>query len=189
MLEVVIDNSVPTVLCHYFERSQGPFRNLSDLPLDDAERVLARLRGLGTTFASRRTTDYLYVRRRLEERVRSMFIAKGGRPVRDRPHYLTLGPCRWLLEWYEDGLELSLPLDQFDPHAVSFTYGDTFPAMRIKDNRPYRGKVYTLSELPSLIATYGLPQHGNPDGARGPERYIEAQVWQEIELPNPDFSQ
>jgi hypothetical protein len=33
-----------------------------------------------------------------------MFIAKGGRPVRDRPHYLTLGPCRWLLKWYEDGL-------------------------------------------------------------------------------------
>jgi hypothetical protein len=180
VLEVAIESSVPTLLCHYFERSHGPFRNLSDVPVDDAERILAGLRDRGTSFAARRAPDYLLVRRELEERVRSLFIAKGGKPERARPHYLTLGQCPWLLEWYEDGCELCLPLAQFDPHLVSFTYGDTFPAMRIQDDRPYRQQVYTVGELPGLIARYGLPQSCNRDGANGPERYIEAQLWQEI---------
>jgi hypothetical protein len=49
--------------------------------------------------------------------------------------------------------------------------------MRLKDGKPYRGQVYTLAELPEVIRVYGLPQECNPDGAHGPDRYIEAQVW------------
>jgi hypothetical protein len=183
VIEVAIDSTVPTALCHYYERSHGPFRNLSDMSPEDAERIMAELRERGTSFAAKRAADYLVVRRELEDRVRTMFIAKGGRPVRARPHYLTLGPCRWLLEWYDDGAEICLPLDGFDPRAVSFTFGDTFPAMRMMDDRPYRRQVYTLNELPALIASHGLPQLRNPEGVRGPERYIEAQVWQEIASP------
>ncbi|HLO16004.1 MAG TPA: hypothetical protein VK206_14320, partial [Anaerolineales bacterium] len=60
---------------------------------------------------------------------------------------------------------------------VSFTYGDSFPAMNYSDGKPYRGQVYMLSELGEVIKRYGLPQEWNPDGKGGPERYIEAQVW------------
>ncbi len=60
---------------------------------------------------------------------------------------------------------------------VSFTYGDTFPAMRFGDGKPYRRQVYTLAELPDLVVMYGLPQEWNADGKGGPDRYIEAQVW------------
>ena len=37
--------------------------------------------------------------------------------------------------------------------------------------------------LREMIEKYGLPQEWNADGAQGPERYIEAQVWTNL-LPN-----
>ena len=168
----------PDFLSHYYEAADGPFRNLSDLPLAEAEGILQGIRQGGDgRFASQRQADYLPVRRSLEEKVRELFIAKGGRPRRSRPHYFILGACPWLISWYPHGCELRIPLAAFPPETVSFTYGDTFPAMRYQDGKAYRGQVYTLPEIPGLIEKYGLPQDWNADGKLGPERYIEAQVW------------
>jgi hypothetical protein len=72
---------------------------------------------------------------------------------------------------------VQIPLSKFNAGIINFTYGDLFPAMRHQDGRSYRGQVYTLSELPVLIVDYGLPQQWNPQGLDGPERYIEAQIW------------
>lgn len=168
---------LPNFLTHYYDATSGPFRNLSDLPLAEAEVVLEQIRQAGRGFASQRADDYLTVRRQLEERVRASFIAKGGQPQRVRPHYLVVGSCPWLLQWYPQGCELRIALAAFNAWTVSFTYGDTFPAMRYQDGKPYRGQVYTLAELPTLIAQYGLPQTWNAEGTHGPERYIEAQLW------------
>jgi hypothetical protein len=172
----------PLEVHHYYERDLGPFRNLSDLPVEEAEAVMRGLRERGDVFASRRSSDYLTVRRELEDRARGLFIRKGGRPVRARPHYMTLGACEWLPDWYRQGRDLAIGLDQFDPTTISFTYGDLFPAMRLADQRPYWGQVFTLEEIGALIDHYGLPQEWNADGAHGPERYIEAQIWDDAPL-------
>jgi hypothetical protein len=164
----------PDFVCHYYDASTGPFLNLSDLPLEEAERILDRIRRAGAGFASKRSLDYLRIRRELEDQVRTLFVEKGGKPCRERPHYMS---CPWVKDWYREGRELRIPLARFDSEIVSFTYGDTFPAMRFRDERPYRGQVYVLDELPDLIQSHGLPQMWNRDGSRGPERYIEAQVW------------
>jgi hypothetical protein len=169
--------SYPNFLCHYYEASRGPFLNLSHVPLAEAESALDQIRQAGAGFASRRSLDYLRIRRKLEDKVRRLFVEKGGKPRREWPHYMILGSCPWVKDWYQDGRELRVPLDRFSPEIVSFTYGDTFPAMRVDDGRPYRGQVYVLEELPKIIRSYGLPQEWNRDGAHGPERYIEAQVW------------
>jgi hypothetical protein len=173
---------LPQTLYHYYEAAVGPFVNLSDLSLVEAEAVLNRLRQEGLVFASQRDETYLGIRRQLEDKVRHLFIQKGGRPVRLRPHYMTLGSCSWLPGWYQDGRELCIPLAAFDPLTISFTYGDTFPAMRYADGKAYRGQVYKLDELPGLIEQYGLPQLNNPDGRQGPDRYIEAQIWHDAPL-------
>jgi hypothetical protein len=167
----------PDYLSHYYECARGPFLNLSDLPCDDAERLMAKIRQVDNVFASKRGSDYLEIRRNLEETVRKLFIKKGGKPHRKSPHYMILGSCPWLKAWYLDGRELRVPLSHFHRTIVSFTYGDTFPAMRFQDGQPYRGQVYTLEELPEIIHQYGLPQEWNPDGKQGPDRYIEAQIW------------
>ena len=164
-------------LYHYYEASRGPFHNLSDLPLAEAERIQDQIRQEGRIFASQRSTDYLTIRRELEQRVRRLFIEKGGKPRRSCPHYMIVGASDWLKGWYQQGCEVRIPLTAFDADVVSFTYGDTFPAMRYMDGKPYRGCVYTAAELPRLIEIYGLPQEWNTSGKLGPDRYIEAQVW------------
>jgi hypothetical protein len=95
---------------------------------------------------------------------------------------MILGSCPWVLNWYREGRELRIPLAVFDAAIVSFTYGDTFPAMRYGDGKPYRQQVYTLAELPRVVQEYGLPQEWNEDGQQGPDRYIEAQVWDDEPL-------
>jgi len=37
--------------------------------------------------------------------------------------------------------------------------------------------VYTLDEIANIVNQYGLPQDWNRDGSKGPDRYIEAQIW------------
>lgn len=173
---------IPDYLTHYYETGREAFRNLSDLPPDEAEAVLGAIRARGAGFASKRAADYLVIRRDLEDLVRARFVEKGGQPIRQRPHYMILGSCDWLKSWYAQGGEVRIQLDQFDGRIVSFTYGDTFPAMRYGDGKPYRRQVYTLAELPELVERYGLPQDWNADGALGPDRYVEAQIWSDTPL-------
>jgi hypothetical protein len=180
---------VPDFLSHYYDASTGPFRSLTDLDPLAAESLQESIRASRKEFfASQRKSDYVAVRRELESRVRQLFTRKGGRPRRLRPLYAVLGSCPWLLDWYPNGRELRVPLAQLSPEVISFTYGDTFPAMRIQDDMPFRGQVYTLAELPDLIDRFGLPQEVNPDGRRGPERYVEAQIWSDEFLDSVDAS-
>ena len=169
-------------LYHYFERETGPFRNLSDLSPEEAMAIHTQLKKRKDVFASKRSDDYYIIRRQLEEEARRRFIAKGGRPIRLRPHYMTLGECPWIKEWYREGQELNIHIREFDPKTVSFTYGDLFPTMRYKDGKPYREQIYTKEEIFKVIEQYGWPQEWNKDGSQGPEMYIEVQVWDDKPL-------
>lgn len=113
---------VPEYLYHYYECSRGPFRNLSDLSLAQAEAVLADIRQRGEGFASQRKADYLTIRSELEAFVRTRFVEKGGKPHRAHPHYMILGKCDWVKNWYREGCEVHILLNEFDPQCVSFTY-------------------------------------------------------------------
>lgn len=174
--------STPDFLSHYYEAVDGPFSNLSMLPLEKAKQILEEIRRNGNRFASQRSSDYLRKRLHLENKIRKLFGEKGGKPKLERPHYMILGTCPWLKGWYVDGQELKIKLTSIPKECVSFTYGDSFPAMNYNDGKPYRGQVYTVNELGEVIQQYGLPQEWNPDGGGGPERYIEAQVWDDTSL-------
>lgn len=174
--------NIPDFLTHYYDVARGPFRSLTALAPDEADRIQAQLCADGSGFASQRAPDYLAIRRELEARIRALFVARGGQPQRATPHYWIVGACDWVLGWYEQGAAVQLPLAGLDPAWISLTYGDSFPAMRYGDGKPWRGQVFTLAELPELVALFGLPQDWNPDGSSGPDRYIEAQVWSDAPL-------
>jgi len=57
-------------LYHYYEAKVGAFISLSDLPLEETEKILDQIRAEGVAFASRRSKDYMRVRRELEEKAR-----------------------------------------------------------------------------------------------------------------------
>lgn len=165
---------------HYYPRGCKPFRSLSDLPQEHADAVLSTLRRESPDcFAARRPPDYMERRRRVEAMLREEFRKKGGKLLRPAPHYLTVEHSPFLASWYENCAILRIPAKEFDLATVSFTYGDSHPTFggRINDGREYRGTLYTYHEILRVIEKYGLPQWWNPDGALGPERYIEAQVW------------
>ena len=167
-------------LYHYYDRTIGPFRNLSDLSVEEAGAVLARIRQEkpGSQSAGR---DPLYVehRRRCEDILRKEFARKGGRAERLAPHYLVVEHSPWLNTWYENGAFLRIPVEEFDKRTLSFTYGDSMPTFSpfIDDGKEYRKKLYSYEEILDIIERYGLPQSWNDDGRFGPERYVEVHGW------------
>ena len=54
------------ILYHYYELENGPFRSISDLPDEEAEKVLDRIRTeKPEIFLAKRPDDYLLKRRHL----------------------------------------------------------------------------------------------------------------------------
>jgi len=166
-------------LYHYYEKSRGPFRSISELTVSEAQAVLDGIKAVNKIFAAHRYNGYIERRHELEQKSRELFAAKGGKPIRRTPHYMVVEACPWLETWYNDSAYVKIPFTDFDSSAVSFTYGDMFPTFspRVCDGKEYRGQLYRFVEIMGLIEKYGLPQLWNGDGRFGPERYIEAQVW------------
>jgi len=164
---------------HYYEMQNGPFKNLSDLSLVKAQDVLDKIKAENQIMAAHRYPGYLERRKELEQVARNLFMAKGGKPVRQVPHYMVVGECAWLQTWYQEGACVKIPLIAFNPETISFSYGDLFPTFspRITDQKEFRRQVYTLPGVIRMIEKYGFPQDWNGDGTYGPERYIEVQVW------------
>jgi len=167
------------VLYHYFEKAKGPFLSLSALPLKEAQEILNNLVTEEKTFAAQRNERYLPRRHELERVVHELFVAKGGKPEKQTPHYFVVGECPWLATWYKQADYVKVPIEEFDLSTVSFTYGDTFPTFSpsVDDDLEYRRKVYTYEEILGIIEQYGLPQEKWNTPVFAQPSYVEAQVW------------
>ncbi|MDE7224661.1 MAG: hypothetical protein K2O34_12900 [Acetatifactor sp.] len=167
-------------LYHYFDKTIGPFNNLSDLSLDEAETVLEQVRRSHPgSQCAQRDNQYVEHRRNCEGILHSEFAKKGGLMFRTVPHYMVVEHSPWLSTWYENSDYIKIPIQEFDTRTLSFTYGDSMPTFspRINDGKEYRHRLYTYPEILEIIDKYGLPQDWNDDGKYGPERYIEVHVW------------
>ena len=90
---------------------------------------------------------------------------------------------------YEHPAVLKIPLEEFDPLTVSFTYGDSFAIFNpaLFGQEEYWGKVYFADEIRGVIERHGYPPRVKYDFKRGvyPQgkhindhlKYIEAHVW------------
>ena len=168
-------------LYHYYDKKNGPFKNLSELSREEAEEVLANIRETKPNSQSaQRDEDYMFRRRMYEDIIRKEFAKKGGIIERQSPHYMVVEHSPWLSSWFEDCEVIKIPIEEFDLRTVSFTYGDSFPTFspwpRDDDWKEYRRKLYTYEEILEVIKKYDLPQKWNADGQHGPERYVEAHI-------------
>ncbi len=169
-------------LVHYFDESVGPFRSITDLDDDEAQKILDSVRAnKPNTLCASRDPEYLRKRRNCERIVREDFVKRGGLVARTSPYYLVLEPSPWLSTWFEHPAFVKIPVSAFDLRYVSFTYGDSMPTFspRCADGKEYRGRTYDYDGIEKMIAKYGLPQEYNDDGRFGSERYIEAHVWED----------
>lgn len=167
-------------LYHYFDKSIGPFVNLSDVSVAEANEIMKaiRRRKPGVQCAQR-SPEYMEMRIYYEHILRSEFEKKGGLIKRKSPHYMVVEHSPWLSTWFENSAFIKIPVEEFDIRTVSFTYGDSHPTFssKVNDGKEYRRKLYTYDEILEIIQKYGLPQDWNDDGKHGPERYIEAHIW------------
>ncbi len=169
-------------LYHYFERERGPFLSLSDLTDEEAKKIQDALKEDNNIYC-RRDSDgtYMFYRRLIENRIRSMFIEKGGKPTRKTPHYMIIGECGYCNTWYKNPNYIKIPVKEFDMDTVSFTYGDSFPTFDPThgDKSEYRQNIYTYDEIKKIIEKYGWPQEipWNENTPYWQPLYVEAQVW------------
>jgi hypothetical protein len=182
---------VPSYVTHYHLAGRAPFLNLSDLSLAELEEVFAGLERDRELSGSRRVFGkrYMELRQRTEARLRELFVAAGGKPQRASPHYFVLGSSRWFESLAATTRRVVVDLTRMPVEATSCTYPDSFTAMGFGSDyglpsapQPYHGRVFFLTDLPALMARYGLPDD-LPDAdyvgyqQRPFEKYIEVQLW------------
>ena len=102
-------------LSHYYEKSIGAFNNLSEMNIEEAQKIQDELNGV---FASQRNMEYLNRRRFLEQLVRDLFVRKGGKPERETPYYMVIGECPWLKTWYKESSFVKMPISDFDLNTI-----------------------------------------------------------------------
>lgn len=175
-------------LYHYFERSFGPFRPLTALPMEEARQILLEQRAAGQ-FRNPDIEGFLRKRYERDEKLRDVFISHGGRPVRIAPIYMMLGEHRQWESAYDAPTVLKIPLDEFDRLTVSFTYGDSFAIFdpTLTGDEEYWNRLYFADEILDVIGRHGFPPYVEYDFKRGiyPKdkhinhhlKYVEAHVW------------
>jgi hypothetical protein len=186
---------VPDYVTHYAIPGRAPFLNLSDLPENAVDSVLADLARERADGASSRIfgRSYMELRRLTEEKLSRLFVAGGGRPERSAPHYFVLGASRWYRGLAPDMDEVVLTLAELPDDQTTFTYPDSFTAMGLGaafglhlEPRPYHGRVFRLHELAGVVERYGLPvdEPGHYEGYqfRSFEQYIEIQLWSDAPI-------
>lgn len=167
-------------LYHYYDASMKPFQNLSDIPIDEAKKILMDIATKKpNTQCAKRADEYMELRHYYENILKCEFIKKGGNIQREIPHYMIVGESMWLASWFENSAFIKISIEEFDKSTISFTYGDSHPTFssKVNDGKEYRKKLYTYDEILDIIAKYGYPQDWNNNGKYGPERYIEAHIW------------
>jgi hypothetical protein len=179
-------------LIHFYRRGTEPFRSLSALSDADAMRMMQDFYIEGSVIWERfkDPAQYLRARRQIEQWLRQEFIATGGAPSESYPIYMVLGRSKWLLTAADPTTlattaEIQVPLSLFSECDVSFTYPDSMVSTLLANEQnpeyylpEYHGRLFTLSEIRSIVESNGLP--GERWGTNLPgflANYIEAQVW------------
>jgi len=182
------------MLYHYFERDFGPFRAFTELSMDQARQVLLAQKAAGKA-VNPDIEGFLQKRYGRDAQLREAFLQHGGRPERANPYYMFLGEHPQWASAYDTPEVIKIPLREFDPLTVSFTYGDSFAVLNpaLFGPEEYWGKIYFANEILGLVERIGFPPHVDYDFKRGiyPKgahineclKYVEAHVWSD-EVPD-----
>jgi hypothetical protein len=184
------------ILTHYHHKADRPFQNLAALSDAAALAVIADLQSRsGAVYRRfRDPVPYLAQRRSTERWLREAFIQQGGRPQSAYPHYFVVGRSSWIEAGFEGEYGMvQLPIAAFPVETVSFTYTDSMISHWLRSQTEqafyhpeYHGRVFGLSGIHQVIATFGLPGEawrsttGDDQSLAVASRYnlfIEAQVW------------
>jgi len=167
-------------ITHYYFPGTDPWKNIMNLPEQEAFRVAAELAAShpDTTsfyrFADFR--NYYPNRKRADEYVREAFIRLGGKPRLQHPYSFVLTECEYLREWFDCHDRITLDLSDIPDDQVSFTPGDSCATI-IHGSEP---AVLTKAMLLEEIGACGGSVDAFLQKSLGKHRYIEVQLWDRV---------
>ena len=129
---------------HYYLPEQGPFKSLSELPLAGEDPLFLELltrHQSDPNYRRRYGRDYIQKRKAIEQRLRELFIARGGQPKVEHPSYLVLGTSEWFKNLNANHQSVTMNLAALNPLTTSITFPDSFIALTRTD-KPFFEKVF-----------------------------------------------
>ena len=89
-------------LYHYFDKRSGPFRSVTQVPLEEGNSILDQMKNeRPDSMCAKRDTDYIKKRSNCEAILRKEFASKGGMMDIASPHYMVVEHSPWLSTWYK----------------------------------------------------------------------------------------
>ena len=161
---------------------------LTAFPIERAREILTLQKAAGK-FHNPDIDGFLLKRYSRDQKLRDLFIEHSGRPQRENPIYMFLGEHHQWESAYENPAVIRIPMDEFDPMTVSFTYGDSFAVLNpeLFTDEEYWNKIYFVDEILEVIERLGIPPYVEYDFKHGiyPAdkhinkhlKYVEAHVW------------
>lgn len=163
-------------ITHYCYPGTDPWKNIMNLPEDEAFRLageLAKEHPETTSFYRFADFSNYYPKRKTAEAfVRERFTELGGKPELEHPFCFVLGESEYLEKWFSDGEKLTIALDVIPDEQISFTLGDSC-AQVFKGQEPV---VLTKAELLAGISECGSVEEFCERNLGG-FGYVEVQVW------------
>lgn len=106
-------------LYHYYDASMKPFLNLSDVSIEEAEKILKDIASKKPDIqCAKRTTQYMELRHHYEDILRCEFMKKDGNIQRQAPHYMVVEHSPWLASWFENSAFIKIDIDKFDKSTI-----------------------------------------------------------------------
>lgn len=167
-------------ITHYYFPGTDPWKNIMNLPEEDAFRVAAELAASHPdTTSFYRFADfgnYYPNRKKADEYVREAFIRLGGKPRLLHPYSFVLTECEYLREWFDSSDRIVLDLSGIPEDQVSFTPGDSCALI----THGLKPAVLTKGMLLEGICAGGGSADAFLKKALGPNRYLEVQLWDRV---------
>lgn len=154
----------------YYEEEYGPLAIMSKLTLEEV--IAGGYRG----FSEDEIRQLYTYRMEKEQLMHYLFQKKGGVAKLTYPYYFAV----FAEDQYNHPLEfrhgvskcIRIPIREFDPKTLSFTYGTSYYTFTRKDGHPTKRKLYMINEIEDIINTYGMiPYDGDSPLC------VEMQVW------------
>ena len=99
-----------TYITHYYYPGTDPWKNIMNLPEEEAFRLAGELADAHPeTMSFYRFADFVNyhpLRKNADARVRARFTELGGKPELAHPYCFVLGESEYLKEWFSDGEKL-----------------------------------------------------------------------------------
>ena len=168
-------------ITHYYYPGTDPWKNIMDLPEEEAFRmagILAKEHPDTTSFGRFADFENYYpARKKADAFVRESFIRSGGNPKLQHPYSFTLLECEYLRKWFDSSDKIIIDLEDIPDDQISFTLGDSC-ALMIHGNEPV---VLTKKNLLERIKACNGSVEEFFKESLGKYAYVEAQLWDRVQ--------